>query len=240
GWPHLVQNPSVRPGRSPRARPTGAPQSEREQNRLRSGTWARSSTMARGSGRGIGGTSTSPAPSRPRPVDPAPEPELRTDTERPEDAPDSDLDSRPDTERRDRDDCDDVRALLPLPDEPRESRPPTVTPVGGEATDPVGDTTGANPQVSQYSSPPPTSSYVPTQSGRWQVPRPSPRPSLTTPPPRRSRARPRPAVGHPAPGTGLVRDPGRRGEQFGRRLLVAQHRLVGGAQIARRAPQHPA
>src|SRR5690606_31744282 len=136
GWPHLVQNPSVRPGRSPRARPTGAPQSEREQNRLRSGTWARSSTMARGSGRGSAGTRTGPRPTDRRPVDPATEPELRSETGRPEDGPDSDRDSRRDAERRDRGDCDDVRALLPLRDEPRESRPPTVTPVGGEATDP--------------------------------------------------------------------------------------------------------
>ncbi len=52
GCPHLVQNPSVRPGISPRARPTGAPQSDREQNRFRSGTSGFSSTIARGSGRG--------------------------------------------------------------------------------------------------------------------------------------------------------------------------------------------
>ncbi|CAM5538485.1 hypothetical protein GCM10010266_07540 [Streptomyces griseomycini] len=180
-----MQKPSVRPGRPLRARPTGAPQSEREQNRFRSGTSGFSSTIARGSGRGIGGTSTSPAPSRPRLEEPAAEPELRTDTERPVLRPDSERDSRPETERRDFDDCDDVRALRPLerepplPDEPREPRPPTVTPVGGEATDPSpssrlrssrgdpdADTTGARPQVSQYSSPPPTSSYAPPQPGR--------------------------------------------------------------------------
>ena len=67
GWPHLVQNPSVRPGRSPRARPTGAPQSLRLQNRLRSGTSGFSSTAVRGSGRGTSGTDTRPAPSLLRP-----------------------------------------------------------------------------------------------------------------------------------------------------------------------------
>ncbi len=169
-----MQNPSVRPGRSPRDRPTAAPQSEREQNRLRSGTSGLSRTIARGSGRGTPGTSTRPTPSRPRADDPALEPELRTDTERPVERPDTERDSRPDTERRDFDDCDDVRELrllereLVLPDEPREPRPPAVIPVGGELTMPVVETTGASPQVSQYSSPPPTSSYVPSQSGRWQ------------------------------------------------------------------------
>ncbi|GGQ09446.1 hypothetical protein GCM10010233_27630 [Streptomyces pseudogriseolus] len=176
-----MQKPSVRPGRPLRARPTGAAQSDREQYRLRSGTSGSSSTIRRGSGRGIGGTRTSPTPSRPRPELPAPEPELRTDTERPAAVrPDSERDSRPETERRDFDDCDDVRELRPLrpllllpapaPDapapEPCESRPPAVMPVGGDATRPVGDTTGARPHVSQYSSPPPTSSYVPSQSGR--------------------------------------------------------------------------
>ncbi|GAA1044738.1 hypothetical protein GCM10009566_65310 [Streptomyces murinus] len=161
-----MQNPSVRPGRSPRARPTGAPQSEREQNRLRSGTSGLSRTMVCGSGRGTCGTSTRPAPSRPRPEDPEEEPELRTDTERAVAAPpDRDRESRPDTERRDLDDCEDVRALRALP-EPRLSAAPRVTPVGGEPTIPVADTTGARPQVSQYSSPPPTSSYDPSQPGR--------------------------------------------------------------------------
>ncbi|GGJ36969.1 hypothetical protein GCM10010121_055240 [Streptomyces brasiliensis] len=170
-----MQKPSVRPARSPRERPTGAPQSEREQNRLRSGTSGLSRTIARGSGFGTWGTETSPAPSRPRPDDPAAEPELRTDTERLLVRPESERESRPDTERRDFDDCDDVRALrllereLPLPD---ESLPPPVIPVGGEPTmpppegGPPADTTGARPQVSQYSSPPPTSSYDPSQPGR--------------------------------------------------------------------------
>ncbi|KFG75483.1 hypothetical protein FM21_04910 [Streptomyces mutabilis] len=163
-----MQKPSVRPGRSPRARPTGAPQSEREQNRFRSGTSGLSRTIARGSGRGIAGTSTRPAPSRPRAEAPVPEPELRTDTERPVDRPDTDRESRPDTERRDFEDCDDVRELRPLerelpphaePPEPREPRPPPpVTPVGDEPTMPSAATTGARPHVSQYSSPPPTSS----------------------------------------------------------------------------------
>ncbi|GAA4021297.1 hypothetical protein GCM10022232_77640 [Streptomyces plumbiresistens] len=170
-----MQNPSVRPGSSPRERPTGAPQSEREQNRLRSGTSGFSRTIARGSGRGTPGTSTRPAPSRPREDDPAPAPELRTESERPVDRPDTERDSRPDTERRDFDDCEDVRELLrplarepALPDEPREPRPPAVIPVGGEPTMPLLETTGARPHVSQYSSPPPTSSYAPSQPGRWQ------------------------------------------------------------------------
>ncbi|WP_456113453.1 hypothetical protein [Streptomyces dysideae] len=101
------------------------------------------------------------------------EPELRTDTERLVERPDRARDSRPDTERRDLDECDDVRELprllereLLLPDEPL---PPRVIPVGGEPTMPVDETTGARPQVSQYSSPPPTSSYVPSQSGRWHA-----------------------------------------------------------------------
>ncbi|WP_442817040.1 hypothetical protein [Streptomyces sp. NBC_01334] len=121
---------------------------------------------------------TRPAPSRARPEEPAVEPELRTDTERPVDLPDSDRDSRPDTERRDFDDCDDVRvlrALRPLERElalPAEPLPPPVTPVGGEPIKPPpeegppDETTGARPQVSQYSSPPPTSSYDPSQPGR--------------------------------------------------------------------------
>lgn len=101
------------------------------------------------------------------------EPELRTDTERPVERPDSERDSRPDTERRDFDDWDDVRELprllereLPLPADPRDDALPAVIPVGGEPTMPVAETTGARPQVSQYSSPPPTSSYAPPQSGR--------------------------------------------------------------------------
>ncbi|WP_443063578.1 hypothetical protein [Streptomyces sp. NBC_00663] len=102
-----------------------------------------------------------------------PEPELRTDTERLVDRPDRARERRPDTERRDFDDCEvlrDVLRLLPerelaLP-EPREPLPPPVIPVGGEPTMPVADTTGASPQVSQYSSPPPTSSYDPPQPGR--------------------------------------------------------------------------
>ncbi|MGW3203372.1 hypothetical protein [Streptomyces sp. NPDC001135] len=94
---------------------------------------------------------------------PEEEPELRTDTERPVDRPDRDRESRPDTERRDLDDCEDVRELLrelPL------SAAPLVSPVGCEPTLPFADTTGARPQVSQYSSPPPTSSYDPSQPGR--------------------------------------------------------------------------
>src|SRR5690349_11726308 len=89
GWPHLVQKPSVRPGRSPRARPTGAPQSLRLQNRLRSGTSGLASTAIRGSVRGTSSTLTRPAPRRLRPERAtAEERELRTDTERDDDRPD--------------------------------------------------------------------------------------------------------------------------------------------------------
>ncbi|WP_443042118.1 hypothetical protein [Streptomyces sp. B21-105] len=118
---------------------------------------------------------TSPAPSRARPEELDVEPELRTDTDRPVDVPESERDSRPDTERRDFADCDAVRALRPLERElalPDEPLPPPVTPVGGEPTRPAPEevppdaTTGARPQVSQYSSPPPTSSYDPSQPGR--------------------------------------------------------------------------
>jgi hypothetical protein len=124
-----------------------------------------SSTIARGSGRGTCGTLTSPAPRRPRVGVPDEEPELRTDTERLVERPDEDRDSRPDTERRDFDDWDDREDW----DEERElplSTAPLVTPVGVEPTIPLADTTGASPHVSQYSSPPPTSSYDPSQPGR--------------------------------------------------------------------------
>jgi hypothetical protein len=98
------------------------------------------------------------------------EPELRTDTDRLEDWPDTERESRPDTERRDFADCDDVRELRllvrELLPEPREPLPPPVIPVGGEPIAPLADTTGARPHVSQYSSPPPTSSYDPSQPGR--------------------------------------------------------------------------
>ncbi|GGQ20812.1 hypothetical protein GCM10010249_44340 [Streptomyces roseolilacinus] len=169
-----MQNPSVRPGRSPRARPTGAPQSEREQNRRRSGTSGRSITADRGSGRGTAGTATRPAPSRPRVERPLEEPELRTDTNRAVAGPDRSCDSRPDTDRREPDEPDE-RAEGPdgraapgpgaAPDDapaaapgPAAGRPPPTTPVGGDDTAPSGATTGARPHVSQYSSPPPTSS----------------------------------------------------------------------------------
>ncbi|WP_455907164.1 hypothetical protein [Streptomyces nigra] len=86
------------------------------------------------------------------------------------DRPATERDSRPETDRRDLEDCDDVRELPrpvgrepPLPDVPLA---PAATPVDGEPTVPVAETTGARPQVSQYSSPPPMSSYDPVQSGR--------------------------------------------------------------------------
>jgi hypothetical protein len=91
------------------------------------------------------------------------------------DFPETERDSRPDTERRDFEECEDVREeprpvgrepalpcellppVLPLDTEPTRPPPEAVPPAG---------TTGARPQVSQYSSPPPMSSYVPSQSGR--------------------------------------------------------------------------
>ncbi len=175
GWPHLVQNPSVRPDRSPRPRPTAAPQSARLQNRLRSGTSACASTAVRGSGRGTSGTATRPTPSRPRaaPED-EPLPELCTDTaETPRvgPPPDTARDSRPDTERRDADGRDGALRPEPGPGEgtvssaPAASRPVVppasarpVRPVAGEDSRPPDETTGARPHTSQYSSPPPTSS----------------------------------------------------------------------------------
>ncbi|WP_449657935.1 hypothetical protein [Streptomyces griseus] len=91
------------------------------------------------------------------------EPEERTDTEREPDAPDSERDSRPETERREVDERDEDRAEAREPERWDElsrllARPPPAIPVGGEETMPVGETTGARPQVSQYSSPPPMSS----------------------------------------------------------------------------------
>lgn len=139
-------------------------------------------TAPRGSGRGTSGIDTRPAPSRFLADWPVDEPELRTDTERDVDAPESERESRPETERRDVDERDereerdeareDARELLR---EELESGPPTpvpvplpgtATPVGVEPMSPPGATTGASPQVSQYSSPPPMSSYDPSHEGR--------------------------------------------------------------------------
>ncbi|WP_457784918.1 hypothetical protein [Streptomyces griseus] len=91
------------------------------------------------------------------------EPEERTDTERDVDEPDSERDSRPETERREVDERDEDRAEAREPERCEElslllARSPPAIPVGGEETMPVGETTGARPQVSQYSSPPPMSS----------------------------------------------------------------------------------
>ncbi|GHA88323.1 hypothetical protein GCM10010346_08960 [Streptomyces chryseus] len=163
-----MQKPSVRPFRSPRERPTGAPQSEREQNRLRSGTSECAITADCGSGRGTSGTETRPAPSRLRPDAPDDAPELRTETDRDADGPDRERDSRPETERRDvedRDEREEERDEAPEPlraDELSPPRPPAAMPVGGDESipspssgplpdtgDPVGGTTGARPQVSQ-------------------------------------------------------------------------------------------
>ncbi|WP_445585687.1 hypothetical protein [Streptomyces finlayi] len=122
-------------------------------------------TAVRGSGRGTSGTSTSPAPSRPRLDELVDEPEERTDTDRAVALPESERDSRPETDRRDVDDLDDDLDEAREPDRcevlllPRlPPLPPPAIPVGGEPTIPVGETTGARPQVSQYSSPPPMSS----------------------------------------------------------------------------------
>ncbi|OKJ69884.1 hypothetical protein AMK29_03980 [Streptomyces sp. CB02261] len=171
-----MQKPSVRPGRSPRERPTGAPQSEREQNRFRSGTSGFSITAPRGSGRGTSGIDTRPAPSRFLADWLVEEPELRTDTERDVEEPESERESRPETERREVEEREEARddAREPLREEP-ESGPPipvpvplpgTATPVGVDPMSPPGATTGARPQVSQYSSPPPMSSYEPSHEGR--------------------------------------------------------------------------
>ncbi|GAA3912623.1 hypothetical protein GCM10022244_23300 [Streptomyces gulbargensis] len=104
-------------------------------------------------------------------------PELRTDTDRSVAAPDSDRDRRPETERREVEERDEDReeAREELRAEP-ESGPPatgpappfpgTATPVGTDRSSPPGATTGASPHVSQYSSPPPTSSYDPSHEGR--------------------------------------------------------------------------
>ncbi|GHA11775.1 hypothetical protein GCM10010329_38350 [Streptomyces spiroverticillatus] len=165
--PHLVQKPSVRPVLVPRERPTGAPHSEREQNRLRSGTSGFSMIAVRGSGRGTSGTVTRPAPRRLRPEAAVDLPEERTETERDVVAPDSARESLPETERREvaereeRDAWEDARELLCtelLPEPREEALPPPVMPVAVAAIMPFGDTTGASPQVSQYSSPPPMSS----------------------------------------------------------------------------------
>ncbi|GAA2996610.1 hypothetical protein JCM13580A_43900 [Streptomyces drozdowiczii] len=100
--------------------------------------------------------------------------EDRTETDCEAAVADSDRESRPDTERREVDERDDARedaCELLRADELLEPRPPPAIPVGGELTipspssrlrsnwgDPMGETTGARPQVSQYSSPPPMSS----------------------------------------------------------------------------------
>ncbi|MBP2582222.1 hypothetical protein J3A78_002700 [Streptomyces sp. PvR006] len=142
-------------------------------------------TATRGSGRGTSGIDTRPAPSRLRADWPVDVPELRTDTERDVDeAPESERESRPETERREveeRDEArDDARELLreelesgPPTPEPPPPTPPvpvplpgTATPVGVEPMSPPAATTGARPQVSQYSSPPPMSSYEPSHEGR--------------------------------------------------------------------------
>ncbi|GAA0613807.1 hypothetical protein GCM10010394_49690 [Streptomyces crystallinus] len=160
-----MQKPSVRPARSPRERPTGAPQSEREQKRFRSGTSGCSITAVAGLGRGTPGTVTRPAPSLLRAEVPVDGPELRTETERALPEPVSERERRPETERRDveereeRDEAEErPERADPADEEPLSLRAPAATPVAGEEMLPFTDTTGASPQVSQYSSPPPMSS----------------------------------------------------------------------------------
>ncbi|WP_455711748.1 hypothetical protein [Streptomyces gardneri] len=102
-------------------------------------------------------------------------PELRTDTERPPELPESERERRPETERREVDEREEAREdARELLREELESGPPTppvplpgtAMPVGVEPMRPPGATTGASPQVSQYSSPPPMSSYEPSHEGR--------------------------------------------------------------------------
>ncbi|WP_443052021.1 hypothetical protein [Streptomyces sp. NBC_00250] len=93
-------------------------------------------------------------------------------------APESERESRPETERREVDERDEAREdARELLREELESGPPTpllvpvplpgtAIPVGVEPMSPPGATTGASPQVSQYSSPPPMSSYEPSHEGR--------------------------------------------------------------------------
>ncbi|CAM5655825.1 hypothetical protein SMICM304S_05628 [Streptomyces microflavus] len=84
----------------------------------------------------------------------ADEPEERTETEREVEEPESERDRRPDTERREVDERDEERAEAREEERCEElsrllARPPPAIPVGGEETMPVGETTGARPQVSQ-------------------------------------------------------------------------------------------
>jgi hypothetical protein len=126
---------------------------------LRSGTSGFSITAARGSGRGTSGTETRPPPRRLRADAPELVPELRTETDRDEVLlPESERDSRPETERRDVDEREEAREERELLRAELLLRPPPVIPVGGEETIPLGVTTGARPQVPQYTSPPPMSS----------------------------------------------------------------------------------
>ncbi|GAA2920432.1 hypothetical protein GCM10020221_15770 [Streptomyces thioluteus] len=138
---------------------------------MRSGTSGFASTAERGSGRGTPGTLTRPAPSLLRPEAAVFDCELRTDTEREPPSPVAAVarESRPETDRREEPEREEaeraeVRELGAL------CGAPWVMPVGGEDSVPFGATTGARPQVSQYVSPPPTSSYAPVQPGRWQAP----------------------------------------------------------------------
>ncbi|GAA2597309.1 hypothetical protein GCM10009863_08480 [Streptomyces axinellae] len=153
----------MRPCRSPRERPTAAPQSLLLQKRLRSGTSGFSSTTVAGSGLATSGTCTSPAPSRPREELFAEDP-ARTETDRVETRPDSERESLPETERREDWERAEVRAEAREDDperaEPEERLPRAalVRPVGVAPSSPPDATTGASPQVSQYNSPPPMSS----------------------------------------------------------------------------------
>ncbi|EPY92933.1 hypothetical protein K530_50680 [Streptomyces noursei CCRC 11814] len=156
------------PGRPSRPRPTGAPHSPRLQNRFRSGTSGSVSTAASGSRRGTCGTDTSPAPNRPRDApEPPPEPEPEPGRPLPEPCTTGDVrppDPLPAPEARPGACAPSGRRPRPPPDgagpatvaSPRSIR--SVSTVAVADSSPSGDTTGASPHTSQYSSPPPTSS----------------------------------------------------------------------------------
>jgi hypothetical protein len=115
---------------------------------------------------------------------------LRTDTERPVPLPVSDCESRPETDRREaceedfdeREDCEverpdsaraegtpDAEPEYPECAAPKCAAPECAAPDTAPEPAPVAAGTGASPQVSQNSSPPPMSSRVPPQPGRWHL-----------------------------------------------------------------------
>ncbi|GAA0351805.1 hypothetical protein GCM10010151_46790 [Actinoallomurus spadix] len=150
--PHLGQNPSARPGRSPRDRPTGSPQLL--QKRLFSATTGSDMIAEAGSRYGTRGTSTRPAPSIPR----------RREEDRDEPVRTLRLDVLP------------VIPVGPVTPVPRPVDPVTPVPrpavpadADRAAADPpavwagVAPAAGASPQTSQY-----PSTIVPPHPGRAQ------------------------------------------------------------------------